>query len=763
MSRHARQRRRRRNHGGPSRILFVGLGALAATAALSVMGTVAYVLSVAQSIAPVGSRQAVVSGASSQVYAADGTRLGFIQSDELRSPVGWSEIPEDLKNATVAIEDQRFYKDNGVDPTGIFRAAVKDILHGQALQGGSTITMQLMRNIYLGGDQHTFRQKIAEAKLALEYEEHHSKHSILNRYLNSVPYGTVGGQTAVGVQAASRIFFDKPASQLDLEQAALLAGLPQAPSEYNPFLYPAAARQRRNEVLAKMAELHYVPLAQATAAEQEPLELRHGYFYSEKREGFFFEYVRQQLIERYGRHTVEQGGLKVYTTLNLHMQELAHKAIAEVLDETGDPASAIVTIDPHNGYIETMAESESYEQSQYNLAAEGHRQPGSTFKAIDLADALSRGIDPNSTYYLSHTLYKGWLPGWPEDEVHTFEGTSLNQSINLVQATLTSDNTVYAQLAADLGESTITEMAYKLGVKTHLSSYPAEALGGLTIGVTPLEMADVYATLADGGLRNTPIAITKVVFPDGHVDSSWGVPNRVKVISNGVTAEETSILHQNVLAGTATRSAIDCPTAAKTGTTSKLVDAWLDGYNPEYSTVVWMGYPNKNISMTDVHGEPQQGGYLPAEIWHDYMSAVVGTHCVEFPKPTEPLIYQPFFGHFATTGEATVKSPLGETAPVLPEAHKTHGHSRHAATPGAGGGAPVAEAEPGGAGGSAEPGKVEPAEPGQGAPGEAGKGPAAEPVKVAPAEPRKATPAEPEKAAPAEPGAAHNGGTAPPG
>jgi penicillin-binding protein 1A len=683
MSRQARQRRRRRIHGGPARHLFVGLGVLATTALLGVGGVVAYVLSVAQSAPTVGSLRPIVDGASSQVFAGNGTRLGFIQSDELRSPVRSAEIPQDLKNATVAIEDQRFYKDDGVDPTGIFRAAVKDVVHGQVLQGGSTITMQLMRNLYLGGDQRTFKQKITEAKLALEYDERHSKPAILTSYLNSVPYGTLGGQTAIGVQAASRIFFDKPAAQLDLEQSALLAGLPQAPSEYNPFLYPRAARQRRNEVLGKMAELHYIDPAQAAAAERAPLELRHGDFYSQKRESFFFEYVRQQLVHRYGPKTVEKGGLKVYTTLDLHMQELAHNAIAQVLDEPEDPASAIVTIDPHNGYIETMAESESYEQSQYNLASEGHRQPGSTFKAIDLATALSRGVDPNSTYYLSHTLYKGWLPGWPEDEVHTFEGTSLNKSINLVQATLTSDNTVYAQLAADLGEPTITEMAYKMGVKTHLSSYPSEAIGGLTLGVTPLEMAVVYATLADGGWRNAPIAITKVVFPDGHVDSSWGKPQRVKVLSDGITAEETSILHENVLSGTAVRSAIDCPTAAKTGTTSELVDAWLDGYNPEYSTVVWMGYPNKRVSMTDVHGEPQQGGYLPAEIWHDYMTGVVGTHCVEFPTPTEPLTYQPFFGKFANTGQSA--APVGETATPPSETAKpkkaANGHHPGASAP----------------------------------------------------------------------------------
>jgi penicillin-binding protein 1A len=659
MSRQARQRRRRHNRSGPARVLFVGSGVLAATLIVGAIAAVAYVLHVTRSAPAIGAVQADLTGGPSQVFAADGTPLGFIQSDELRSPVSWSEIPANLKNATVAIEDQRFYQNDGVDVTAIFRSAVKDLLHGAALQGGSTITMQLVRTLYLGGDQHTLRQKIIEAKLAIDYTKHHSKHSILTSYLNDIPYGTVGGQTATGVQAAARIFFDEPVWKLDLAQCALLAGLPQAPSQYNPLRYPSAARQRRNVVLAKMAQLHYITAAQATAAQRAPLEVKLGNFYSQRREDFFFEYVREQLEQRYGKSTVEQGGLKVYTTIDLNMQRLARKAISEVLDEREDPASAIVTIDPRNGDIEAMAESESYEQSQYNLAADGHRQPGSTFKAIDLADALSRGVDPNTTYYLSHTLYPGWLPGYPTYEVKTFSGTSLDRSINLVDATLTSDNTVYAQLAADLGEQSITQMAYKMGVSTPLSSYPAEALGGLTLGVTPLEMADVYATLADGGWRDTPIAITKVVFPDGQTDASWGSPHRVKVLSEGLTAEETNILEQNVHSGTATRSAIGCPTAAKTGTTSELVDAWLDGYTPNYSTVVWMGYPNKRVSMTDVHGEPQQGGYLPAEIWHDYMSAVTeGKPCVPFPAPKESISYAPFFGKFTTTGRLESSQPV---------------------------------------------------------------------------------------------------------
>jgi penicillin-binding protein 1A len=689
MSRHARQRRRRHNRSGPTRIILLGGGITAVVFTLGAIAAAAYVLNVAGSAPSIGSLHQILGGGSTQVFAADGTRLGFIQSDELRTPVTWNEIPGNLKNATVAIEDQRFYKDNGIDLTGFFRAAVKDVTHGSVVQGGSTITMQLMRNLYLGGDQHTVKQKIIEAKLAIEYEKKHSRHDILTSYLNSVPYGTVGGQTAVGVQAASQVFFDKPVSRLNLQQSALLAGLPQAPSEYNPFEDQSVARERRNEVLAKMAELHYVTDAQASAAEAAPLEVKHGSFYSQRKEDFFFEYVHQLLIKRYGATAVDEGGLKVYTTISLHLQRLARKAIAEVLNEPNDPASAIVTLNPANGDIEAMAESESYERSQYNLAADGHRQPGSTFKAIDLAEALTRGIDPNTTDYFSHTLPAGWLSIEPKYEVKTFEGTSLNKSINLVDATLTSDNTVYAQLAADLGEQSITQMAYKLGVRTHLSSYPAEALGGLTLGVTPLEMADVYATFADGGWRNTPIAITKVVFPDGHVDENWGKPHRVKVLSEGVAAEETSILHQNVLGGTAGRSAINCPTAAKTGTTSELVDAWLDGYTPNYATVVWMGYPNRRVSMTDVHGEPQQGGYLPAEIWHDYMAAVTeGKSCVPFPEPREQITYQPFFGKYESAGQA-------EAAQAAAEAHPKK-HHNHGSSSGGNGGSPSG-------GGSTEP------------------------------------------------------------
>jgi len=649
-----RQRRRRRHSSDPARLILIGVAALFGTLVVAVGIVLGYVVSVANNVPALSQLKQISDGANSTVYAADGSSLGTILSDKLRTPIPSSQIPTILKEATVAIEDQRFYQHHGVDFQGIIRAAMTDLSSGRTLQGGSTITMQLVRNLYRGVDERSLKRKINEAVLAERLEKMHNKDFILTEYLNAVPYGAEGGQNALGVQAAARIFFDKTARELTLPQAALLAGLPQAPSQYNPFNDPAVARRRRTDVLAKMAQLGYITLAQEAYADSAPLGLKHG-SYTRSTQSFFFNYVQQQLIAKYGANTVLQGGLKVYTTLNLGLQRQAQKVMSQVLNQPGDPAAAIVTENPHNGQVEAMAQSSAYAHTQYNLATEGRRQPGSTFKAIDLAEALNEGVDPNSTTYDSHPLQPGWLATNPTYGVKTFGGESQGP-INLVQATVTSDNTVFAQLAADIGQPNITRMAYRLGVTTKLNSYPAEALGGLTDGVSPLEMANVYATLADGGYRNTQTVIKKVVFPDGTVDSSWGNDNRVQAVTDGVAAAETNILEQNVLRGTATASAVNCPTAAKTGTTNNLYDAWLDGYTPDYATVVWMGYPDRNIAMNNVHGQPQQGGYLPAQMWHNYMLPVIGTHCTPFPAPTQPLVYKPFTGklsHVSSGGGGT--------------------------------------------------------------------------------------------------------------
>jgi penicillin-binding protein 1A len=643
----------------PARVILIVGGALVGALALVVAIGAAYIAAIANKVPPLKDMKVTTYGLASTVYDANGAELGMIKSTILRQPVSSTAMPASLRHATVAIEDHSFYQHGAIDYLSLFRAALTDLTSGRTLQGGSTITMQLVRNIYPAvGDERSFSRKIKEAVVAWRFEKAHTKLWILTDYLNTVPYGTVGGQTAEGVEAASRMFFNQPASRDTLAQAALLAGLPQAPTEYNPFFHPAAALARRNQVLAAMAKYGYISLARAAAAEGKPLGVVPNDYYKNFHQSYFLDYITQELRSHYGEGLLAAGDLKIYTTIDPHLGSLAKGAINGVLNQPGDPAAALVSENPNNGYVDTMAQSGSYAQSQYSLATEAQRQPGSTFKAIVLADALSRGIDPFSTTYFSHTLEPGWLSTAPTYRVAIDSGGSLNAPLNLDAALVASDNTVFAQLAADLGEDSVTHMAYELGVTTHLDSYPAEALGGLTVGVTPLEMANVYATLADGGWRNKQITITKVVFPDGHVDSSWGKPHRTKVLSTAAAAVETEILQHNVEYGTATLSAVSCPSAAKTGTTSGLVDAWLDGFTPNRATVVWMGYPQANVSMTDVHGQPQYGGLLPAQIWHNFMSQVATPPCAQFINPASvPMTYAPFSGRYQQLGFASRGTP----------------------------------------------------------------------------------------------------------
>jgi penicillin-binding protein 1A len=662
MSRRERQRRKIRNQGGPHRIIFLTLGLLATCAAIAVVVAVAWVINVANGAPSLDTKKPIELGATSRVYAADGTRLGFINASILRTPVTSNEIPEIVRQATVAIEDRRFYEHKGIDFEGIVRAAIKNLESKKDIQGGSTLTMQLVRNLYTGERARTgmagYKRKIREAKLAQELEDRHpgrpGKLWILTKYVNSVPYGTVGGQTAVGIQAAARIFFDKPAARLTLREAALLAGLPQAPSEYNPFLDTAAATTRRNDVLQRMADQGYITQAVADKTKAMGLGVKHNRYYTAKREGYVFDYVKQYLVDKYGLDTVRRGGLRVDTTIDLHLQKLARKALDGNLGAP-DRAGAIVTIDPHTGYVKAMASSSRYGDSKYNLAAQGHRQAGSTFKVMVLMDALRRGVNPNSTSYVSRPLAPGWLPTAPDYEVHTF-GNTYGGSMNLVTATLKSDNTVYAQLDADLGPDTVAQTARDMGITSPLHGYPAEGLGGLTNGVSPMEMARAYATVANGGYRMKPIVVRKVTFPDGHIDR-LGTPVRHKVFDDGVTYEATQILEKNVQSGTGTRAQIGCPAAGKTGTVDDFTDAWFVGYTPRLVTSVWVGHPKDPYPL----GPNAQGGAIAAPIWGAYMKSAKGKFCGDFPKPKVPFSPQPFFGKYSRTGVKDSQS--GQTTP----------------------------------------------------------------------------------------------------
>ncbi|MDQ6836700.1 MAG: transglycosylase domain-containing protein, partial [Actinomycetota bacterium] len=559
-----------------------------------------------------------------------------------------------LEQATIAIEDRRFYQHGALDYQGIVRAAIRDALHGgTSLQGASTLTMQLVDNVYLPERlkaNHNLKYKIVQAKLAQQLEGRHHKNWILVNYLNDVPYGTVGGQTAYGVGAASRMFFDKPVSKLDLAQAALLAGLPQAPSQYNPFLDLAAARRRRMEVLQAMVGAGDITQARADAANREALQVRPDAALLARHDPYVFDYVQQtaarDLCPTHPNNCPEltSGALKIYATIDLRKQALAERAILAHEGGVGQPGSGLASVDPNNGHILAIASSGNYNQTKFDYATQAHRQPGSSFKIFVLMTLIHDNHgDPGQTYYNSHPLTAGWLPGYPSYSVHTAEG-SYQGNINVTKATILSDNTVFAQLDADLGPDKVRQTAYNMGITSHLDGFPAEAIGGLRVGVTPLEMADAYATLANGGSHVPATIVNKIVFPDGSV-RNFGRPTPKRVFTDGEASAATNVLKGVIQSGTGTAAGYGCPAAGKTGTAENYENAWFVGYTPRMATAVWVGYPQANIPMANGFG-----GTLAAPIWHDYMQAASGGYCGNFTPPTTSFSGTAYFGSHASTG-----------------------------------------------------------------------------------------------------------------
>jgi penicillin-binding protein 1A len=596
----------------------------------------------------------VAVGANSFVFAADGSVLGAIPAERNRTPVARREISPWVSAATVAIEDRRFYHHGGVDPVGILRAVVADVKAGKIVQGGSTITQELVRNLYLSREQ-TFKRKLVEACLAIKLSSHWSKDRILTAYMNQVYYGN----HAYGIEAAAETYFSKSAKDLDLAQSALLAGLPQAPSSFDPYRNPAAAIARRDEVLHAMLVNGDLTSSQFQKAKaQRVLHLKAGRRFTQIREPYFFGYVEDLLQQEYGANTVRSGGLKVYTTIAPGLQRAATASITHVLTEPTDPASAIVSIDPRTGAIRAMVGvTPGHKGNQFNFATSARRQPGSTFKPITLTAAVARGMDPYRTSYLSAPLiYNPDPSGTCENKIawcvetysHTYAGVE-----SVANATTQSDNTVYGRLALDVGPANIVSMARKLGIRTSpLQPYPSITLGA--IGVTPLEMASVYATLAAGGVYSKPMAITRVVLPNGKEDTSasWGKPQRERVVPDWVASTVTRVLHDNMLYGTGTAAHISNHSdAGKTGTTDSYADAWFSGYTPRLEATVWIGYPTGEIPMLNVHGIAVTGGSFPAEIWHSYMATSIGNRPdVPFPPATGTPSWTSWHGQYQYSG-----------------------------------------------------------------------------------------------------------------
>jgi penicillin-binding protein 1A len=661
MSRRERQRQRRQHRGHPfKRVAGFGLLFVVCGIAMAALIGAGWVVSVADSAPNLSALKARDPHPLTAVYASDGTLLGYIHADTVFTPVAGNKIPLLLKHATVAIEDRRFYQHGALDYQGIIRAGIRDVFgKGGSLQGASTLTMQLVDNRYLDGtryaEQHNLKYKIVQAKLAQQLGKKHTKDWILNSYLNQVPYGTVNGETALGVGAAAQVFFNQPVQKLDLAQIALMAGLPQSPSNYNPFLDPGAARTRRHAVLNAMVAAHYITRAEAAKANAEPLGVHHTNRYLVRRDPYVFDYIQQQLIQRFGASRVANGGLKVYTTLDLNKERDAQAAVnaqgGPVLDD--QPAAGLASVDPKNGHILALASSSTYQQTKFFYPVQAERQTGSAFKVFALMTLINDyDGDPNSTTYTSRPLAAGWLPSDPTWSVHTDTNT-YSGTMNITHATTISDNTVFAQLAVDLGPAKLDQTAHAMGITSKLTANPAEVIGGLTDCCTMLEMADAYATLASGGIHHPPSILNRVVFPDGS-SVNLGDPKPKRVFTDGQTYAATKVLETVIQSGTGTAANYGCPAAGKTGTAENLSNAWFVGYTPKFSTAVWVGYPqSETISM----GADGFGGTLAAPIWRSYMEAASGGYCDNFPQPTTPWTGTAFSGPHGAGGAATSKYP----------------------------------------------------------------------------------------------------------
>ncbi len=629
-------------------------------AAIAALLAVGWVVATADSAPNLSSLTARHANPPTAIYASDGTLLGYVHTDTISNYVSPTQIPQRLKEATIAIEDRRFYQHGALDYQGILRAGVKDLLgQSNSLQGASTLTQQLVNQVYLPAKYHEHRDlkyKIIQAKLAEQLESKHSKNWILNQYLSNVPYGTTNGEEAVGVGAAALMFFNRPVWKINLAQMSLLAGLPQSPTQYNPTVDPKLAKQRRNEVLQAMVESHYITQGLADAVMKQPLQIHPNPRFIDHSQPYIFDYIQQQLINKVGLNTAEHGGLKVYTTINLKMQQEAEDAIhnhvgGPVLD--AQPAAALATVDPSNGHILAIASSATYKQTKFDFPVQAERQTGSAFKVFALMTLIhDYDGDPNQTYYTSKFLPVGWNPLDPTWSVHTAEET-YQGTINITKATTVSDNTVFAQLAEDEGYAKLDATAHAMGITSRLDGFPSEVIGGLRNCCTMLEMADAYATLANQGVHVPASILSKVVFADGKV-LNLGDPAGNRVFSDGEAYAGTQVLKTVIQDGTGTNANYGCPAAGKTGTAENEDNAWFVGYTPKLATAVWVGYPQGNIPM----GSYGFGGTAAAPIWHDFMQRASNGYCGDFPTPTTAFSGTAFDG-----ANSSAKSPSPPSGP----------------------------------------------------------------------------------------------------
>ncbi|MGI8846576.1 MAG: transglycosylase domain-containing protein, partial [Thermoleophilaceae bacterium] len=562
-----------------------------------------------------------------------------------------SDISAHMENAVIAIEDRRFYQHEGVDYRGIVRALSQDLLRRGAVQGGSTITQQFVKNALTAQSNRSVFQKLREAALAYHLERKWSKQKVLTQYLNSIYFGN----GAYGVEAAARTYFgggaaatdpatglqstsastggagglkERSARNLRPAQAALLAGIIASPSLYDPVDNPRTAKRRRNTVLARMRDQKMITASQYREGLTEALPSDRDVSppRPESEQPYFTSWLTQQLVDRYKAPAVFSGGLDVQTTLDPELQAAAQKAIEGRLSGVG-PSASLVAIENKTGKIRAMVGGTNYSTRPFNLATNGHRQPGSAFKPFTLIRALEDGVSPDATFSSQKKSLP--IPGKPGEK---FDVNNYNDSYagvsSLAAATTTSDNSVYAELGLKTGTKRIASLAQKMGVRTKVSDNAAMTLGGLKDGLTPLELAYAYSTIANKGVRVSgslaaspggPVAIDSVK-RSGRDDVSRRTSKRVFPEKVGEVAQQ--LLAGVVQDGTGKAAQIGEFAAGKTGTTENYGDAWFIGFNKELTVAVWVGYPERVKPMeSEYHGGPVAGGTFPAEIWHDFMTS----------------------------------------------------------------------------------------------------------------------------------------------
>ena len=624
---------------------------LAILLAALLLGLVSFVfgmfVSIASDLTPLTEFSLYKNEKSSYLYDDLGHPIGVL-SQQNRVIVTAEQIPRVVKEAVISIEDKRFQTNSGIDIRGIARAFLDDIEHKGAVQGASTIEQQFIKNALQAQSHRTIFEKLREAALAYQLSHKWSKEKIITAYLNTIYFGN----GAYGIEAAAQTYFGHevndlgcgtPGQKLCVEElqpweAALLAGIIRSPTEFDPATHPMAAKERRDIVLQQMFEQGYITrhlyeesLKQALPAPAE-IQAPQEQTVEGIDAGYFTSWVQQQVIERYGAPRAFDGGMKITTTLDLSLQRAAEQAVNNYLSDPEGPSAALVAIENSTGDVRAMVGGRNYDESPFNLATEGERQPGSSFKAFDLAAALEHGISPDSVWTSKEKVFIVPNTGGHEKfVVHNDEGNYTGEN-TLTGATAFSDNSIYAEVGLKVGTHKIALLAHRMGITTPLSTNPAMTIGGLTVGVTPLDMAHSYETIAHGGERvsgslvegDAPVGIQQVQagsqpLPDGsRVDKNRVITHRV--LPAWVAQTETSMLETVIQYGTGKAAAIGQFAAGKTGTTSNYGDAWFVGWDSKFTVAVWVGYPNKLIPMTtDFNGTPVLGGTFPALIWHDFM------------------------------------------------------------------------------------------------------------------------------------------------